>query len=141
MTFGCPCPGDVGNEQKGGFIEKYEMSAQPFSVFLYGATESASTGRLLPCLAAMPGAPVFDNSTSSLSTASRHGCDDTERRNARQSPRRHAATSKGPSGNRPPRRHSKAPFPGWSPGILTDGKVNNILTDSVIDSSPSLTGV
>jgi len=111
FSFGSPGAGHVGDEQETGFIEEDQMGAKTLSVFLYGASDTASSGRWRLRLVGGPDAPVFDNSTPGLPGVSRRGRGDRPCPNAVESSRRHALRSTDPSDIRRPGGLSGATSP------------------------------
>jgi hypothetical protein len=71
LSFGCPSFCDTWNQQKSAFVEEDQISPNPISFFLYGATDNVSTNewhsRFFPLLSFL----VSDNSTQMKSLSSR----------------------------------------------------------------------
>lgn len=109
LTLRPPGASDRGNEQEAAFIKKDQMGPTFFRVFLYGASDTASSGRLPFRPAGGRDAPVSDSSTPGFPGASRHGMDDTECRIVGRSLRPHAVMSINPSDNPRPEGLSEAP--------------------------------
>jgi hypothetical protein len=72
LSPGSPRADDRRNEQKPALIEKKQMGAKFFRVFLYAASDTASNGRSLLLFSLKPGVPVSGNSTPSPKAISRH---------------------------------------------------------------------
>lgn len=109
LTLWPPCASDRGDEQEAAFIKKGQMGPTFFRVFLYGASDTASSGRLPFRPAAERDALVSDSSIPGFPGASRHGMDDTECRIVGRSLRPHGVMSTSPSDNLQPEGLSKAP--------------------------------
>jgi len=118
-----PSAGNVGNEEKTALIEKHQMGANFFGVFLYGASGTASNARSPLRSVAGHGAPASGNSTPKRSGVSRHDRDDTKPRNLFRSPRPPAARSKDPSCTRRPEAPSEALSRVFPSGVRIVGAV------------------
>jgi len=77
-----PRTGNGGNEQKAAFIEKKQVRAKFFRVFLYAASDTASNGQSLFRFSLPPDAPVSGNSTPSPKVISKHGWGDIRPRSS-----------------------------------------------------------
>lgn len=60
----CPCPTNVGNQEKSAFVEESQMGPKPFGFFLYAAKRAFSTGGSFPRHAATPSCPASGSSNS-----------------------------------------------------------------------------
>ena len=63
MTPTGPGPGDVGDQEKTGLIQKSQMGSKPFGLFLYGARLSASSNEWLPRFSPVPFWSASDSSS------------------------------------------------------------------------------
>lgn len=64
LANGSPGPTDVGNQKKAAFVEKPQMGAKSFGLFLYAAKPASSTAGFYLHPAAMPASQVSGNSSS-----------------------------------------------------------------------------
>src|SRR5256885_7952232 len=76
LSFRCPTPAQIGNEQKAAFIEENQVGTKFFGFFLSEAICNASIFGLLPHPFAKLGSLAFDNSIPKPSLFSRHDKDD-----------------------------------------------------------------
>jgi hypothetical protein len=72
LSPGSPRARDRRNEQKAAFIEKKQVGAKSFGVFLYAASDTASNGRFPLPFSPKPGVRVSGNSTPSPRAIARH---------------------------------------------------------------------
>lgn len=125
LTLRPPGASDCRDEQKAAFIKKGQMGPTFFRVFLYVASDTASSWRLPFRPAGGHGAPVSDSSIPGFPGASRHGMDGTKCRIAGRSLRPHAVMSTSPSDNQRPEGLLKAssracpsvPRSAWADGL------------------------
>lgn len=61
LPFRCPRPLEVRNEQESAFVEEYQMGREPFSVFLYAATDIVSNARSAVRFSVMRGVLASDS--------------------------------------------------------------------------------
>ena len=72
LSLRSPRAGDRRNEQKPALIEKKQVGAKFFRVFLYAESDTVSNGQSLLPFSPRPGVPVSGNSTPSPKAISRH---------------------------------------------------------------------
>lgn len=97
---GCPSPNDVGDEQEAALIEEYQMGPKFFGFFLYGANDTASSGRCLSHHAPAPVSPAFGNSSPMSPGNATDGWGGSRSRNVFRLRARRVASSKGPWNSR-----------------------------------------
>ena len=68
-----PGPADARNQQESTFVEEGQIGSQPFGLFLYAASDSASSARWLPRPVPGPASPAFGSSTPCRSKGATHG--------------------------------------------------------------------
>ena len=146
LALGCLRPLEVGNEQEAALVEKDQVRTQPFSLFLSGATCSASTWRWPARLAAELDAPAAESSSPSRAATTRHGWGGTGPGTACESTRQSAPASIHRSGIRGAelRRASGAPIAASVPERADTGALewaqDEVLPSPAAGTSPS-TGI
>ena len=118
LSPGSPRVMHVGNEQEPTFVEENQMGFPLKGVFLYGANDSASSGRWLLRCAPRPAAGAFGRSSPSAPSVAIHGRDGSAPRTAGQSCVRSEAGSTRPSNNRLPADRPPSTEPTESFGML-----------------------
>jgi len=86
LSPGRPGSDDVGNQKEAAFIEKYQGSLEPLSLFLYAATLAVSTVEWPSRFSPGPFSPVSGSSIPSLEADAKHGWDDKEHETSFESP-------------------------------------------------------
>jgi len=97
LAFRRPGPAHIGNQQKSALIQKDQMGAKPFGLFLYGASGSASSARWPLRPAPGPASLASDNSSPGLLRPAKHDGDDSKSRIVARSLPPPGAGSKAPS--------------------------------------------
>lgn len=78
FASGRPGAGNIRNEQKAGFVDKNQVRAKAFSVFLYAASDNFSNERFPLRFFVKRGAPAFDSSSPSRPGSAKHDRDDSK---------------------------------------------------------------
>jgi len=111
VPSGCPGALKVGDEQEAALVEENQVSLSAIRVFLYAATESASSGRWPARPVGGRAAPAAESSSPCRAATTTHGWGGTTLETFSESRPRCAPASTDRSGTHGPAR----PPRGWSP--------------------------